>query len=181
MSELAGRLTYLGFGVLTGSAAIAGYFGYFRSNFDVTNTLQILIATFTAIAGGMSAYAAHQAATVTKKTHDNAEKLHEIRIACAKSVITETLSIMQDGQYELHKPLVIANIEGFIMSCQVIEFALIEPMDATQHQALWQARATIQQMCATHKELGHLPPDRREWVEGQLVSVLEAFNQDPMD
>ena len=175
MSKLAGRMTYLGFGVLMGSSTIIGYNAYFGSEFNSTNTLQILIAALTAVTGCMSAYAAHQAATITRKTHDNAEKQHRIRVRSAKNVIKQTLNILQDPAFNRSKPLILDNIESYAMSCQVIEFALIEPMGDKQNMALWQAKATIQQMCSHHKAEEGLTPRRREWAEEMLSDALKAF------
>ena len=175
MSNLAGRKTYLSFGILAGVSIATVTSHFANTDTQPAETIQIVIAAFTGLAGCMSALAAYQSSIVTKKTHDNATKLHEIRLRGAISVIKQTLDILQDPGLKRHEPVVFENIEGYVLSCQLIEMALMEPLNEDLYQALWQSRAAIQQLCAHHKEDGHITPRRREWVEGMLTGALEAL------
>lgn len=102
MSKLAGRMTYLGSGILAGAAIAAAILKYETFSSIIPETPQLLIAIITAITGALSAFAAFQAASIARMAHLQSKRTTETRLNTAKSAL-ENLRTNTERQLETDK------------------------------------------------------------------------------
>ncbi|MBR9900390.1 MAG: hypothetical protein GYB19_10065 [Rhodospirillales bacterium] len=93
MSKLAGRLTYLGGGILAGVAIAAATLKYETLSNIIPENPQLLIAAITAITGVFSAFAAFQAASITRMAHLQAKRTTNARFNTAKAALENLQTI----------------------------------------------------------------------------------------
>lgn len=177
MSKLAGRMTYLAFGVLGGIAATVLSCKLYEGNLQLAEVLQISIATLVAFTGGMSAIAATKATAITEMSQKKEDNRRIERILTAKFAIEDARSVFDDETYPAHKPRTFAYIEGFDVPKRMIDLALMEPLNKKQYQAFMSAQATIVRMQRSHIENGDLDPAAREWATEQLTESLNQLQK----
>jgi hypothetical protein len=140
MEKLAGRLTYLSFGTLCGASLILAYF-HFATNVNVSSSesFQLWISLVTAITGGLSAYAAYNAAVITKLNHSKYQKRTAIQLSSATRVIKNTRDILSEQSGDGISAVKFEYPLAYKAAAELIYIVLSEPLNEETYLAYWDA------------------------------------------
>lgn len=175
MTKLAGRFTYLGFGILAGSSACAGFYKFFNGDFDFTVTLQILISTAAVIAAALSAYAAYKAASITELNHTRFQQNSEMRISSAIRVIKNVRKILSKAIKDSPAGIKIYNPLSYKAAAEMMTHVLNEPLVSEEmYLCFWDAYTVfndIYTQTEKNKEIG------LSQVEGMIKLLDHALER----
>tara|TARA_R110000765_G_scaffold102491_6_gene191305 strand:- start:5603 stop:6142 length:540 start_codon:yes stop_codon:yes gene_type:complete len=160
MRKLAGRMTYLGFGMFAGIAITVATSKYLGGITQSDNAFQVLIATVTACTGALSAFAAYSVYNIAKVTHSRDLQVSKSRIESTNKLIKSThdgfeaaISTYNGGT------ITVDDIHTYRAIDELIGKALDEPLDQEIYIAYWSVRAALRAMCDKHDKNGHLKKD----------------------
>jgi hypothetical protein len=160
-------MTYLGFGILAGASSVLAYLRYAGGGVNATDTLQIWISVITAFTGGLSAYAAYNAATITKIAHHQLQETGNVRISSAKQLILAIISTIEKA-WENRDAGIRLKSTQFLTADHVIGEALKCPLNELQYIALWTARSTFREVQAALEISDTLTPEQIDELLSRL-------------
>ncbi len=178
MSKLAGRLSYLGSGILAGAAIAAAILKYETLSNIVPDNPQLWIAVITAITGALSAFAAFQVASIARISHTQATRAAEARLSTARQAIRNLRDALQEdiqsGASIFYKTS--ANII-FSLNAEHIGTALNAATTQNEYIALRRGFVACQTAMFFHEKNGHLTSDDLQGCIDAFDSALELFGR----
>lgn len=176
LNKLASRMTYLAFGVLAGAAIAIAFFTYTSINISWTEAIQLWAVAFTAVASGLSAFAAYQAASVANSTQRRMEEAVTIQMNSAKTIIRNVHHQIRTA-IEANKKTIYSRAEAPVLREQAtaIESALATPISHAAQLALYRALSAIRVIEEGVQQHGKVSESTMKYVFPMLAKTLKEL------